>query len=374
MSIRQLIEFVQGSYPTPPPIARTRDRSRNQRSSIWDDRDPHPDPHPDDQDAIQADRPPRPDWLRDEVEAIEIDDTDSLSIEAETVRIGAGSAPEIASGEAVGIDTLAYYLPYHFYKSRWGIYFRTSGILYLASLLKDGPLAPGDDHLLELARRILFEHEFFHFVAETACSRAEVVAKKPLYAAYYSHRLAAPHEEGLANAHAFRKAMRRQAKAIKKIVSDWMLSQGPGYRDYERWLAHSKFDAGCCRAARYMLEPISVVGRSPSDDPTSFLFAIPLRSSVPTRLVVDTGLGILKPFPKFGGMRIVVHTAEHPPAHIHIERPPGNVVTRLIWPDLSPYPGDKPLNRSAQKDLKRYLDRYRDEIGAKVLSVPSFSR
>ncbi|MDC0936200.1 hypothetical protein OAS39_07920, partial [Pirellulales bacterium] len=154
-----------------------------------------------------------------------------------------------------------FYLPYHFYSTRWGIYLKASGIIRVASLLKDGMLkgglpSIGDDDLLHLAQRILCEHEFFHFVAETACARAEVVAKKRLYDLYYPHPFAAPHEEALANAHSFLKALVGQPGPVKKIVGAWMAGQGPGYRDYKLWLPRGRFDHGCRRAAHHMLETI----------------------------------------------------------------------------------------------------------------------
>jgi hypothetical protein len=164
-------------------------------------------------------------------------------------------------GSRVTIDTLAFYLPYHFYSSRWGIYLKTSGVLYVASLLKDALISVGDEDVLQLAQRILFEHEFFHFIVETACARAEVVAKTRLYDVYYPHPFAAPHEEALANAYSFRKALVGQPHPLKAIVAAWMDGQGPGYRDYGRWLGRKTFDAGCQRSAHYMLQPIGSAPR-----------------------------------------------------------------------------------------------------------------
>ena len=262
---------------------------------------------------------------------------------------------------------------------------------------------------MQLARRILFEHEFFHFVAETACARAEVVGKTCLYNVYFPHPFAAPLEEALANAHSFRKAMVRlgprwvvrQPTPVKRVVSKWMQSQGPGYRDFQHWLRPAQFEEGCRRAAHYMLQAIGVasgaggsgsqlgstsasrsssLSRSGSSTaarsavgiaPADFLFALPPRKSVPTWLVVDATVGILKPFPKYAGMRAVVFTKEHPPPHFHIERPPGRLVTKYLWPGLTPYPGEPQLSSSGKKDLDTYVERYGREIDEKVRRVYS---
>jgi hypothetical protein len=372
MSVQDLIEFVQEHYSSLQGVPEARQR-------VPDDSYER---SPDDLNAIPGERPPVPDWLLGGYDApvVAVGADDVLSPEGEIPSAGTAGGP---SGNGVTIDTLAYYLPYHFYPSRWGIYLKTSGILYVASLLKGPLFSVGDDDLLQLARRILFEHEFFHFVAETACARAEVVAKRCLYDVYYPHPFAAPHEEALANAHSFRKALVGQPPPVKKIVSKWMDGQGPGYRDYGRWLGRKRFADGCRRAAHYLLQPIGTVvvpsawvgpvvasrGGANPVAPADFLFALPTRSSVPTRLVLDTRVGILKPFPKYAGMRVVVHTNDHPPPHFHIERPPGHDVTKYLWPELTPYPGNRQLSSSEEKDLRAYVEKYGEGVGEKVQSV-----
>jgi hypothetical protein len=78
-----------------------------------------------------------------------------------------------------GPDVLAFYLPFHFYKTNWGTYLLASGIVYLASVLKGSALIVGDESFLNRAEALLQEHERFHFAAEVACSRAEVIANSP---------------------------------------------------------------------------------------------------------------------------------------------------------------------------------------------------
>lgn len=359
MATRDLIAFVQKHYGSFQGIPNVRQRDPNVPfAQSFDDLN-----------AIRGERPPVPDWLLgiDDQSVVSLNGVDSISLDAEIVL----GAPELGRhGEQTTIDTLAYYLPYHFYSSKWGIYLRASGILYLASLLKEGPLAPGDSELLQLSRQILFEHEFFHFAAETGCSRGEVVAKRPLYEPYYPHPFGAPHEEALANAHAFRSAMRKRTPRLKTLVETWMSGQGLGYRDYHRWLSGARFNEGCRRASHYMLQATAAASSSKLIEPAEFLLSLPRRAFVPTRLVIDTGsLGVLKAFPKLAGMRILVHTNDHPPPHIHIEKPPGHPITRYVWPDLTPVPGDPLLSNSVEKDLSIYIKKHSGKIGRKVRSV-----
>lgn len=246
MSVRELIEFAQAYYSSPQGMPESRQRNPNYA------------PSPDAPNEIQGDRPPVPDWLPEETDpslvAFAVDDVLSAEGELQPTTIEAGLFANVET-----IDTLAYYLPYHFYRSRWGIYLRTSGILEVASWLKDvRPGLPDEDHV-QLAQRILFEHEFFHFVAETACARAEVVGKVRLYDVYYQHKYGAPHEEALANAYAFGKALVRQPASVKTAISTWMRGQGPGYRDFVKWLGRARFADGCKRSAHFMLLPIGVL-------------------------------------------------------------------------------------------------------------------
>jgi hypothetical protein len=354
MALQDLIAFVQDHYASRDGIPNHRQPAQNTPYERA----------PGDLNASPGGRPPLPDWLSDEDEEsgslVTVIGAGPLDLDTDGFPVASGTQPRETEPS---IDTLAYYLPYHFYPEKWGVYLRASGILYLASVLKEAAGAPADAELLELSRRILFEHEFFHFIAETACSQAEVVANIRLYEPYFPNPYAAPHEEALANAYACRRAMRGRSAHIKAQVSTWMSRQPEGYRDYHRWLTRARFDTGCRRAAHYMLQPIPITG------PGEFLLALSARTTVPTRLVNDTKAGTVKPFPKHLGMRVVVHTREHPPPHIHIERPRGRVVTRYVWPDLTPYPGDKALASSAEKDLRNYLKEYGPAIEDKVRSV-----
>jgi hypothetical protein len=91
---------------------------------------------------------------------------------------------------------------------------------------------------------------------------------------------------------------------------------------------------------------------------------------VPVFLVRDVaGVGILKPFPKYAGIRVLVHTNDHPPSHVHVEIPPGRDFTRLTWPNLQPLPGDPSLTVKQRRSLDEYLSKYREQIDQKVQEV-----
>jgi hypothetical protein len=266
------------------------------------------------------------------------------------------------------IDTLAYYLPFHRYESDWGIYLRESGVLVVASILKGSRLGPGDSAFINRGRQILLDHEHFHFQTEVACARAEVIARIRIYDAYFDDGFAAAHEEALANASTYR-WLRLDPAEIRDRVSAWMKHQGPGYRDFDKWVDSGKFRAGCRRAGQHMLKTIS--GSRPSrPEPAEFLFDSIGRIKPPIYVVLDVSLAsVLKPFPKAHGMRVLVHSRDHPPPHIHIQMPPGRDFTRYQWPNLEPLSGDLKLSSDGRKDLGAYLADYGREIDARVRTV-----
>ncbi len=169
------------------------------------------------------------------------------------------------------IDSLAYYLPFHRYNSDWGVYLRESGLLVVASILKGSRrLDSGDSAFIDHAHEILMQHEHFHFEAEVACARAEVFARLRIYDAYFDDGFAAAHEEALANASAYW-SLRREIAVVRDRVSIWMKNQGPGYRDFGKWVDSGKFPIGCRCAAQHMLKIVS--GSRPSrSEPAEFLF------------------------------------------------------------------------------------------------------
>lgn len=299
-----------------------------------------------------------------------------------------GETPPAQQGLPAAIDVLACYLPFHFYAHGWGIYLRASGILSVASMLASASGRGLSRELLNLASAILLQHERFHFLSEVACSRGELVSADELYRHYFHDRRATAIEEALSNAHAFRTALRRQPAQVRDQVKQWMQTQGPGYRGFARCLSPSAFTDWrriainrMQRAARVIKLPgsaipcgygIDLFGAQPRTKtmPAEFLFSGLTGSTVPTFLVPDVrGVGVLRPFPKHAGIRILVHTNDHPPPHVHVEIPPGHDFTRLQWPVLQPLEGDSSLSGRQQKSLDKYLSKYREQIDHKIKQV-----
>jgi hypothetical protein len=311
-------------------------------------------------------RPGVPPWMPGQAITPTVRDREGLVLQVE-----AGFSPDALPDDLrrpdLPIDTLAYYLPFHLHGD-WGIYLREGGLLAVASILKGSPLSPGDSALIACGHRLLLDHEFTHFQAEVACARAEVVVKRRLYDGYFHDGFAAAHEESLANASAFR-GLRREPTPLQERVAKWMKRQGPGYRDFERWVRYGTFAEGCRRASQHMLKSLSAA-RASRPEPAEFLFDSVRRFKPPVYMVLDVSLAsTLKPFPKAHGMRVLVHTRDHPPPHIHIEIPPGRAFTRYEWPVLQPLKGDASLSSVERRSLDAYIEEYGPEIDRKVRTV-----
>jgi hypothetical protein len=272
--------------------------------------------------------------------------------------------------ESVTPDVLAYYLPYHLYEpGAWGIYLRAEGIARLARDLKGRPLDLRDALLLDAARDILYEHEYYHCVVETAATKAELVATHPVYRLYLYDLAGGEHEEGLANAHAIRMANRRHARIVPAL-REWMRQQPAGYRDFEKWHGPRRFDSGRSESAQHIMGHLPTGGLARPPLSGEFLLDGVKRSRIPTYTVVEKGsrIGVAKPFPKSAGMRVLVHTRDHPPPHFHLQAPPDRDRGRFRWPDLEPV-GAPRLTGSERKRLDRYLGKFGEEIGRRIAEV-----
>ena len=127
-------------------------------------------------------RPPVPSWLIDfaqrELRSVEmpeeLTDMDELDILPEVIQSG----PTLAELGDPGWDpdVLAYYLPFRLYGLAWGIYIRASGVVAFAKALSENDPGGSITRAAVVARQALFEHEFFHCLAETACTRIEAAA------------------------------------------------------------------------------------------------------------------------------------------------------------------------------------------------------
>jgi hypothetical protein len=332
--------------------------------------------------TIEAERLPIPDWLKNpQNEIVPIGGANSTIFpEGDFDRL----ITPIARVAGQVPDVLAYYRPFHFYREgHWGIYLKASGILDVAAHLKGTPVTRGTDAAIVAAHMLLFEHELFHCFTELAATRAEVVARLPIYPSYFRDRFANANEEAMANAYAHSKTRKRYPTFIK-AAEDWMKSQPEGYRHFERY-AGRRLPRGRLVCSQHIIRfaPPPATLRRPL--PSDFLFGNfgkAVSANVPSYLVVDAAIAdyVLRPFPKGNGVRVWVHTrGEHPPPHIHVEIPLGNTERRrCVWPSLqqgspdwhwplAPYKGDQPLK--TKEYAKQYLREHGDEILAKLKSI-----
>ena len=315
-------------------------------------------------------RLPIPDWLAgagDEL-IIPVEDDNPIRVEG---RVPSRRGPNPVA-EGTSVETLAFYLPFHFYSSKWGIYIRASGVWSLARRLALPKKLPDLD-ILRNAYYLLVEHERFHFCAEYAASRVEIVTAQTCYSNYFKDNDASLHEEALANAHALQ-ALRRQASAkLAKDASAWMATQPQGYCDFKNWLP-PRFTDGKRRATSFMTPTAALANRLLSRrHPAEFLFLQTTVRQIPIRLILESSirwLRVARPFPKDFGLQVHVYSNDHRPPHIHIECPPGTPRTRYRWPELSPLSGDRSLRTGEEKRLRKYLEVYGGAIAQRVATIP----
>lgn len=315
-------------------------------------------------------RAPLPDWVAGAVDETRVPAEADSPITAEGRVPPPQEPPPVVDGTTT--EVLAYYLPFHFYRTAWGIYIRGAGVWALARRLALPKKRP-DANVLSSAYNLLLDHERLHFCAEYASSRVEVVTAEPCYDAYFKRRDAALHEEALANAYAIHGLHRRASLKLEKAASAWMATQGPGYCDYSKWLP-PRFNDGEREAASNMTaESFVLNGLADAQHPVEFLFRSASSRRVPVYIILDLAvpwLRVVKPFPKDFGLQVYVYSNDHKPPHIHIECPPGTRRTRYRWPELTPLPRDSRLRASEEKRLRQYVDLYGPPIGRKITAIP----
>jgi hypothetical protein len=191
-----------------------------------------------------------------------------------------------------GTDALAWYCPFHrFAPKSWGIYIPDASVSYLALKVFNDPQtrlpkkAVADPLSYALAFRLLFLHEFFHFVTEISASAIEFIKGDPCYDDYFVKEYCRPVdydeplEEALANAFAFRGTMKEitlwarkgrfnhqpgtrfakklpnspawQKNAIRRMKA-FMSSQPSGYSSFPEYLVPDAFTSGAGRLAATM--------------------------------------------------------------------------------------------------------------------------
>jgi predicted RNA binding protein YcfA (HicA-like mRNA interferase family) len=194
------------------------------------------------------------------------------------------TAPPRTSGQthrttAVGppppFDADAWYQPFHYFPTDWGIFLREGAIWDLARTLTRVVWSREHRALTraeaaECARAavlILYEHEFFHHQTECFATREEVHLRHAVYVPQFS----GPHwllEEALANARAYGRvrykggakllpAVARAAQAYLELVFP---ASPPGYRDAIRYLKPKQL----ARGTRDLQERLHRAGGGPA--------------------------------------------------------------------------------------------------------------
>jgi hypothetical protein len=321
---------------------------------------------------------------------------------------------------ASAFDVWAFYLPFHFYRSAWGIYILKSGVLKLtAGLLASRSLLPAQHWVFVLAWRVLLLHEMSHHLTELALARAQASLtmfdmRPPIYPIFFRDRVSNALEEALANAVAYRRvgplfygsAFRSSGtfKTVRSQLRSVMKNQGPGYSDFDRVLSDSKFSDGrealldraffCNNRKNYfsLLEstkddeglsstknywgPRNIDASDPKPSevyPKDFWFDTKsyLAASTPTRFVDDrpgVQIAFAKPFPKYNGIQVFVYPNDHRPPHIHARDLKTHAERRFIWPNLDAL--DETPRIPTVSAVRSYCQVFENEISQKIDRMP----
>ena len=317
---------------------------------------------------------------------------DMIGIETdqEELTLPVGAGPGEAEIQTQGTDALAFYLPFHYYRSVWGIYLRASGIHYLAEKLKRARLAAADEVIIQAAADALQAHERHHFTVEVATTLLEVGLINGVYKIQFNDTAIRQIEEALSNVRCRKALQRRQTRDFLPALEEFMRTQGPGYRDFRTYLSPRKFSMG----RRSLGEQMCRVWRGSESNPElqaiGFVHAllhvpwpweayhetveiIGRRWNIPCYLILDAPLPwlrVIRPFPKDMGLQVFVYSNDHLPVHFHLFMPPGKRFGRYQWQSLEPIGSkDPPLSNRERKPLYAYLEKYRKKIEGELRQV-----
>ena len=172
-----------------------------------------------------------------------------------------------------GVDALAWYRSFHWEPvNRWGIYIRDAAVYSLAaSVFRELNLprlhgrVPTTLDRLRQAFRLLYLHEFFHYVTDVAASTLEL-GRQPPYVRHYAPYVTGvymrprdasePLEEALANAFAYEWLPGTRFRAELKR---FMRAQPGGYSAFQRYL-RAGFDEGRRDLATSLATSSHIVG------------------------------------------------------------------------------------------------------------------
>lgn len=135
-------------------------------------------------------------------------------------------------------DSLAFYLPFHYYYPRlWGVYLLLDGVIWLAGdLIRRSHGAVSARKAIQAARLFLYYHEAFHHKTECFSTRLELTHRQPFYKTGFERLYQKTFgtiyclEEGLSNASALQDSNKllRDAIVYDALVG-YVNSSPPGY-------------------------------------------------------------------------------------------------------------------------------------------------
>ncbi len=153
-------------------------------------------------------------------------------------------------------DVLAFYLPFHSYRFKWGVYIYLEGIQRITCALQDYSHAHSISKYEQLltAYRLLCFHEKYHHAIEVFTTRLETVLEKPCHQDImnqYRRAKGTPlcYEETCANSYAREKVLETASSASKKAlaaaINKFFSGQPAGYREaanttQKSWTDHTR--------------------------------------------------------------------------------------------------------------------------------------
>jgi hypothetical protein len=177
-------------------------------------------------------------------------------------------------------------------------------------------LTRADNWALRCAYWLLYEHEYFYFQTELAATRYEVLTGElKAYEHVFGDRHGSWLEEGMANARAHRHLSDHEDATLsfpriehfRGFAANWMKTQPPGYRDYDRWCKSNQAMSKGRAALTSRLHEISGFLRPATVNPEVLrLYENADYSRVPVVRIHDSRIPWLKSgrlFPKAYGLR-----------------------------------------------------------------------
>jgi hypothetical protein len=269
--------------------------------------------------------------------------------------------------QQVGTEALAWYLPYHSSVLDYGIYFRETGLLFLADLLESGGVSALQS--LGHSYQFLNGHEEIHFGVEAVSSFAEYFSNRSFYPNRFGKPLGygkslltpAQVEEALATAFA---VSRERAPSAESLLEDFATHHQPaGYRDWREVKWRARFSQGL---DDYFNHIGSFAGFRSGPWSPLFSWSRDRTGDVPRYIIRDAapGRGIVFGF-RYDGVELEIHFAkEHPPPHFHVRIPPRvGANLRFEYPGLNPVgPGGRSLKGWERRAVEQAIERYPREI------------